>query len=146
MGSIFIWLFEKKVAWKLRTIILLHFRLVAFWLHFGEPREVIVFIIFRFVDMSMTPKTYYVQLWRSVIFRKWNREVTNPKMKQNNDAVLSGHSFLLFSCNRNGPPDSPRLRIRTLPWFPKIYKGILLFFRAFRKTTNLEDPGSLTRA
>ena len=47
LGSIFIVNVKKSVAWKLRTIILLHFGLVTFRIHSGRIRKVIIFMFFR---------------------------------------------------------------------------------------------------
>ena len=65
--AIFIVNFEKRVAQKLRRIILLHFGLVTFRIHFGRTRKPLVFVILDLVDMSMAPKTNYLKLWRHQI-------------------------------------------------------------------------------
>ena len=59
-GTIFILDFKKRVARKFRIIILHHFGLVTLDYLFGTTREVIMFIIYRFSDVSLTPNTNYV--------------------------------------------------------------------------------------
>ena len=48
-----------RVAQKLRRLILLHFGLIVFRIHFGKTRKPFIFMIFRFLGVSMTPKTNY---------------------------------------------------------------------------------------
>ena len=58
-GTIFIVDFKKNPARKLRITILLHFGLIAFRFHFGTTRKSLMFMVFGFLDVSMTPTTNY---------------------------------------------------------------------------------------
>ena len=49
---------------ELFYIILLHFGIVTFRFHHGRNRKPIIFMIWGFSDVSMTPKTNYDYLWR----------------------------------------------------------------------------------
>ena len=61
MGATFLVNMIKRIAGKLRRIILLHFGLVTFRFHYGEPPEKIVLaMISGFLDVFMTPQTKYV--------------------------------------------------------------------------------------
>ena len=55
-GTIFIINCSKRIAQKLRRIILLHFGLFIFRFHLGEARKPFIFMIFDLVDVTMTPK------------------------------------------------------------------------------------------
>ena len=57
LGAIFTVNFKKRIAQKLRRIILLHFGLPTFGCHSGKTQKPFIFMIFGFWDMFMTPKT-----------------------------------------------------------------------------------------
>ena len=52
------------MARKLHRIILLQFGLVTCKIHFGKTRKVIICIFLDLVDVSMTPKTNYLLIWK----------------------------------------------------------------------------------
>ena len=52
------------MAQKLHRVILLHFLLVTFRFMFGKTREIISFVFSDLADVTMTPNTNYLQLWR----------------------------------------------------------------------------------
>ena len=54
----------KRVAQSLRRIILLHFGLVTFRIHFGKTRKPSFLWFSDLADVTMTPQTNYLQLWR----------------------------------------------------------------------------------
>ena len=54
----------KRLTQQLRMIFLLHFGQSTFRIHYGRSRKHIMFMIFGFWDVSMTPKTKYVYLRR----------------------------------------------------------------------------------
>ena len=54
----------ERFAKKLRRVILQHYGLVIFRIHFGKDRTPIIFMIFRCWVVSMTPKTNLIYLWR----------------------------------------------------------------------------------
>ena len=54
----------KRLAQKLRRIILLLFGLVTFRFHFGKTRKLMIFMVFGFWDVTMTPKTNIICLRR----------------------------------------------------------------------------------
>ena len=49
---------------KLHRIILLHFGRITFRFHYRKDRKPIMFMISAFSDVSMTPKTNTIYLWR----------------------------------------------------------------------------------
>ena len=53
----------KKIAQKLRRIILLHFRVLTFWIHFGKTRKVIVFMFVGLGGREHDSKTYIIYPW-----------------------------------------------------------------------------------
>ena len=54
----------KRIAQKLRRIILLHLGLVTFRCHYGRTRKPLMFMIWGFLNVSTTPKTNIIYLWR----------------------------------------------------------------------------------
>ena len=54
----------KRYLQKLCRIILLHLGLVTFRSGYGRDRKPFIFMISGFSDVSMTPKTHIVYLWR----------------------------------------------------------------------------------
>ena len=61
MFMVILW---KRYGQKLRRILLLHFGSVIFQCHYGRDRKPFMFMISGFLDVSMSPKTNYVYLWR----------------------------------------------------------------------------------
>ena len=57
--------FMKRIARKFRWIILLHLGVATFRFHFGKTLKPLVFMIVGFSDVSMTPKTDIIYLWRN---------------------------------------------------------------------------------
>ena len=62
-GAISIVRIMKRIAQKLCRICLLHSGLV-FFISLWKIQKPISFMIFGFLDVSMDPKTNYLQLWR----------------------------------------------------------------------------------
>ena len=54
----------QRLAKTLGIIILLHFGLATVRFHFGKTRKLIIFMIWGFSDVSMTPKTNAFYIWR----------------------------------------------------------------------------------
>ena len=57
LGGIAIVSFKKRVARKLRRIILLHFRLEPFRFHFGKTRKPFIFMVFGILDVPSASQT-----------------------------------------------------------------------------------------
>ena len=55
---------KKRVAQKLRIIILLHFGLITFRIHFGKTPNPSFSCFSDLADVTMTPKTNIIYLWR----------------------------------------------------------------------------------
>ena len=75
-GAILIVSFNKSMAQKLGIIILLHIRSVTCRFNFGKTRKVIMFMIFWFGDVSMTPKTDYVYVGYTKVLQRY-QETSN---------------------------------------------------------------------
>ena len=71
---------KKKVARKLHGIILLHFGLIIFRIHFWKTRKPFIFMIFRFSDVTMSPKTNYFKVWR--------HQTTHNSSRKNSESFL----------------------------------------------------------
>ena len=63
-GSIFIVSSLKRITRKLRRNILLHFGLITFRFHYWKALKPLIFMISDLVDVSMTPKTNIICLWK----------------------------------------------------------------------------------
>ena len=83
----------KRITEKLRRIILLHFGLlvIAFRFHYGRDREVIIFMISGFSDVSMTPQTNIIYLWRHQDTPNSSRKNTESFFEQYYYAYNSRH-------------------------------------------------------
>ena len=58
-GVIFTANVMKRIAGKLRRIILLHSGLITFRIHFRRTRKPFMFMVSDLADVTMTPKTNY---------------------------------------------------------------------------------------
>ena len=77
----------------LRTIILSHFGLVTFGFHYGRTPKPIMFMIFGFLDVSMTPKTNMIYRWRHKRIQNNSRKIPNHFSKYD-----LGESHKLGNC------------------------------------------------
>ena len=59
-GAIFTVNIKKRVAQKLRRIIVLRFGLVPFRIHFRKARQLSFSLFSGVADVTMTPKTRYI--------------------------------------------------------------------------------------
>ena len=69
--------FKRRIARQICRIILLHFGLVFFRFRFGKTRNPVVFMIFGFLDVSMTLETSYIWLWTHRIVSNNSRNILN---------------------------------------------------------------------
>ena len=107
-GSIFIVNILRRIAPKLRRTILLHFGLITFAIHVGRTLKPLIFMIFGFWDVSMTPKTNIIYLSRHRIspinstdnYQKNNNNHTR-KVKQCQQWCFSLSSFRLVNGRAN---------------------------------------------
>ena len=68
----------KRIPQRLRGVILLHFGLVTFRFHYGRTPKPLMIMIFGFLDVSMTPKTNMIYLWRHQKISNNVRQILNP--------------------------------------------------------------------
>ena len=66
-GFVFSLIFIRSLAKKLSRLTLLHFGLITLHINFGKNPGSHYFHEFRIFDVTMKPKTNYVQLWRHQI-------------------------------------------------------------------------------
>ena len=71
---------------ELRKIILLHLGLITFQFRFGRHLKPIIMRIFRFLDVSMTPKTNCFYFWRP-------QDTSN--VSKRSSIFWEGHRFLV---------------------------------------------------
>ena len=108
-GVIFIVIFEKRLAQQLRRIILLHFGLVSFRIHFGKTENLSFSWFSDLVDMSMTANTNIIYLWTHQDTQNNSRTNSEPfktyhLLKYQNVWSL----FALFVRKRRGPEKKRR--------------------------------------
>ena len=65
------------MARKRRITILLHFGRVTFRFYFGKIRDVFIFMIFGFLDVSMTPKANYLLILDTPNYFKSYKKIPN---------------------------------------------------------------------
>ena len=99
----------KKLARKLHRIILFHFGLVTFRIHFGKDRAVIILMVFGPSGRDHDSQTNYSYLWRHQDTPKNPR--TNPNHIQK--ILFWGHSkswqiHKLYLFGKAGPEQSRR--------------------------------------
>ena len=82
----------KRIAGKLRRIILLHFGLVTCRFHYGRSRKLLIFMILGFSDVSMTPQNqYYLSLKAPTI----SKQIQEQYEVNSKNTIFS--AFFLFS-------------------------------------------------
>ena len=86
----------RRIAQKLRGIILLLFGLVAFRFHSGRDRKPPMFMIWGFSDVSMTPKTNHVYLWRHQDTPKNPRKTFKPFQTYSSGISQHFEKYVLF--------------------------------------------------
>ena len=109
-GAMFLVNFVKNVAPKLCRIILLHVGLVTFRFHFGKARKPIMFMVFGFLDVSMTPKTN-ITLETQNISKYLQMTQEHPKsfLKHNVFRNTSIGNRTFWKHGRGGGTDNPKV-------------------------------------
>ena len=106
-GTIFIVSFERRVARKLRNIILLHFGLVTFRFHFWKFRKVMSCIVFEFLEVSMPPATNYFYLWRDQMTPNSSRKNNKSLLCFESQKVVNRTFWKVWKRQGPGSPEDP---------------------------------------